>query len=98
MSDDTNKRSNQGAVIPVSDVPHAPFIFYEWAPVFGHQNGVINLTLTANRTYISPASVQNEQVVVAHLRSSVAAAAASLRKALDDALLLAKPTPDGKSN
>jgi hypothetical protein len=50
----------------------------------------VNVTLSANRTYIADGVVVNEQVVVAHLRGNVQAAL-SLRKAIDDALLLAVP-------
>jgi hypothetical protein len=87
-------------VIQVSDVPHAPFIFYEIAPVFGFTNGVVNITLSANRTFAGPNGIVNEQVVVAYLRGNVQAAL-SLRQAIDSALLLAA-TPaqgsEGKAN
>lgn len=69
-------------VIPVSDALHAPVIFYEWAPAVGFTNGVVNLTLAANRTWIGQnGAVLNEQVVVAHLRGNVQAAL-SLRDSL----------------
>jgi hypothetical protein len=32
MADNPDTRPKEGAVIPVSDTPHAPFIFYEGAP------------------------------------------------------------------
>jgi hypothetical protein len=41
--------------IPISDTPHAPFIFYENVPAFGFTNGIINLTLSANRTRLGSA-------------------------------------------
>jgi len=99
MADDPDTRPKEGAVIPVSDVPHAPFIFYEVAPAFGVTNGVINITLSANRTWVGPNGVVNEQVVVAYLRGNIQAIL-SLRQAIDNALLLAAPTPtpEGKSN
>ena len=75
----------------VSDNPHAPFIFYEGAPALGFSNGIVNITLSANRTWIGPNGVKNEQTVVAYLRGSIQAAL-SLRKAIDNALLLAAPT------
>jgi hypothetical protein len=60
--------------------------------VFGFTNGVINITLSANRTYAGPeGAVVNEQVVVAYLRGNIPAAL-SLRQAIDNALLLAAPT------
>jgi hypothetical protein len=98
MADNPDTRPKEGAVIPVSDVPHAPFIFYEWAPAFGFVNGIVNLTLAANRTWTGPdGAVKNEQVVVAYLRGNIQAAL-SLRKSIDDALLLAAPTSEGKAN
>jgi hypothetical protein len=98
MADNPDPRPAQVPIIPVSDAPHAPFIFYEWAPAFGFTNGIVNLTLAANRAYIGKDGVVlNEQVVVAHLRSNVQAAL-SLRDSLDKALLLAAPTGEGKSN
>ena len=92
-----NPRPGQVAVvIQVNDVSHAPFIiFYEWAPAFGFTNGIINLTLAANRTWVGPdGTAMNDQVVVAYLRGNIQAAI-GLRKAIDDALLLAAPTTEG---
>jgi hypothetical protein len=65
-----------------------PFIFYEVAPAFGFTNGVVNIALSANRTWTGPNGVMNEQVVTAYLRGNVQAAL-SLRQAIDSALLLA---------
>jgi hypothetical protein len=78
----------------VADTHHAPFIFYEIAPAFGHSNGVVNITLSANRTRIGPNGVENGQVVTAHLRGNIQAAL-SLRAAIDQALLLAAPAAQG---
>jgi hypothetical protein len=98
MADNPDTRPAEGAIISVSDAPHAPFIFYEVAPAFGFTNGVVNVTLSANRTWIgSDGKVMNEQVIVAYLRGNVQAAL-SLRQAIDSALLLAAPTGEGKSN
>jgi hypothetical protein len=78
--------------VPVGDVPHAPFIFFESAPVFGFTNGVISITLATNRNYAGPdGGVVSEQVVVAYLRGNVPAAL-NLKQAIDNALLLAAPT------
>ena len=68
MADNPDPRPGQVTVaIPVNDVPHAPFIFYDGAPVAGYANGVINLTLSATRTYIGPdGAPKNDLVVVAH--------------------------------
>ena len=92
MADNPEARPEKVPAIPVSDTPHAPFIFYEIAPAFGFTNGVVNITLSANRTYAGPdGAIVNEQIVVAYLRGNVPAAI-SLRQAIDNALLLAAPT------
>ena len=97
MADDPDPRPKEGA-IPLSDAPHAPFIFYEKAPAFGFADGVINITLSAHRTLVGKDGVvTTEQVVVAYLRGTVPAAL-SLRQAIDNALLLAAPTQEGKAN
>jgi hypothetical protein len=96
MQDDPNLRPAE-IVVPVSDTAHAPFIFYEGAPAFGFTNGVVNITLSANRTLIGPNGVINEQIVVAYLRGNIQAAL-SLRDAIDKALLLAAPTQVGPAN
>jgi hypothetical protein len=57
MADNPDTSPSKVAVIPVSDAPHAPFIFYEWTPAFGYINGVINLTLLATRTCVGPDGV-----------------------------------------
>lgn len=99
MADNPDPRPGEEAmVIPVSDTPHAPFIFYEGASAFGHINGVINLTLSASRTCVGPdGAARNDLVVVAYLRGNIPAAL-NLREAIDKALLLAAPTAEGKSN
>jgi len=79
-------------IVPVADVPHAPFIYYEGVSAFGFTNGVINLTLVAGRTWIGPdGNVVNDHVVTAYLRGNVQAAL-NLKHAIDSALLLAAPT------
>jgi hypothetical protein len=98
MADNPEARRPEGLIIPVSDTTHAPFIFYEVAPAFGFTNGVVNVTLSANRTWIgSDGKVMNEQVVVAYLRGNVQAAL-SLKQAIDSALLLAAPTGQDKAS
>jgi hypothetical protein len=97
MADNPDTRPKE-IMIPVSDTAHAPFVFYEIAPAFGVTNGVINITLSANRTWIGPNdTVMNEQVVVAYLRGNILAAQ-SLREAIDKALLMAAPTQGDKAN
>ena len=96
MADDPDTGPRE-VIIPVSDTPHAPFIFYEVAPVFGFTNGVVNITLSANRTMAGHDGIINEQVVVSYLRGNIQAAV-SLRQAIDNALLLAAPTQAGPAN
>ena len=89
MTDNPGPRAEKVTAVTISDAPHAPFIFYEHAPAFGFTNGVVNITLSANRT--SDGAIVNEQIVVACLRGNIPAAL-SLRQAIDNALLLAAPT------
>jgi hypothetical protein len=98
MADDPKARPAH-VDMSVIDAPHAPFIFYEHAPSLGHTNGVINITLSAQRVCNGPdGKPVTDQVVVAYLRGNIQAAT-HLRKALDDALLLAAPTKgEGKAN
>jgi hypothetical protein len=87
--------AKQSVLTPVSDIPHAPFIYYEGSIALGFNNGVINLTLAAGRTWTdSDGAVINDHVVVAYLRGNVQAAL-SLRQAIDSALLLAAPPTQG---
>ena len=96
MTDNPEPRPEKITTISVSDLPHAPFIYYEGAPAFGFTNGVVNVTLSALRTYAGPdGAIANEQVVVAYLRGNIPAAL-SLRHAIDNALLLAAPTGQDK--
>lgn len=96
MPDNTD--THPVARFAVSDVPHAPFIFYECAPTFGITNDIITITLTAGRAWIGPdGQVMRDHVVVAYLRGDVKAAL-SLRQSLEDALLMAAPTPGDKAN
>ena len=98
MADNPEARPGKVPAVAISDTPHAPFIFYENAPAFGFTNGVVNITLSANRTYAGPdGAIVNEQVVVAYLRGNVPAAL-SLRQAIDSALLLAAPTGQDKAS
>jgi hypothetical protein len=99
MTDNPDTRPGEVAVVTaVNDIPHAPFIFYEAAPVSSHLNGVINLTLSAMRTYIGPdGAPKNDVVVVAYLRGNIQAAI-NLREAINNALLLAAPAAEGSAN
>jgi hypothetical protein len=84
----------QQPVTTVVDVPHAPFVYFEEAPNFGNNSGIINVSLATYRHMRGAAAVVSDLVVVAHLRCSIPGALA-LRRALDDALLLGAPAADG---
>jgi hypothetical protein len=84
-------------VFNVSDVAHAPIVYFDGVTNFGCNNGVVNMTLGANRYLASPdGGVTGDVIVVSHLRCSIAAAI-DLRAALDKALLINAPT-DGQIN
>ena len=74
MTKNPDAGADKGAIIPVGDSPHAPFIFYEGASTFDHVNGVIIITLSATRTWAGPEGVVSEQVVMAYLRGNIRAA------------------------
>jgi hypothetical protein len=80
------------AAPPVIDSPHAPIIFFDNVPTFNNYNNVVGLTLSVIRTLPdNKGGVTNDQVIVAFLRGNIQAAL-SLRKAIDDALLLGAKT------
>jgi hypothetical protein len=97
MADNPDTRPKEGTLVPVSDIPHAPFIFYEEACALGYVNGVVSITLSAGRAWVGPDGVESDRVVTAYLRGNVQAAI-SLRAAIDSALLMAAPTGEGKAN
>ena len=70
MADNPDAHPAKEATIAVTDTAHAPFVFFEMAPAFGHTNGVVNVTLSANRSVVGPDGIINEQVVVAYLRGN----------------------------
>jgi len=86
---------------PISDIAsaHAPFLYFEDAPTFGHMNGIIQVTLEALRMYSDAPgkNVKTDRVLIAHLRMNIPAARA-LRAAIDGALLLAKPPESDAKN
>jgi len=70
---------------------HAPILYFEEVPVFGHFQGLIRMTLTAARILpTEDEKVAIDYAVVAHLRMSIASAHA-LKEAIEKALLLAAP-------
>ena len=85
------------AALFVKDLPHAPIIYFEGAPNFGINNGIVNVTLAVVRNLPDgQGGVAQDVVAIAHLRCNVPAAL-ELRKALDDAILLGIKT-EGKAN
>jgi hypothetical protein len=93
-------RAANRSVVSVRDTPHAPIVFFEWAPASGFANGIVSVTLGANcNTQVrSNGEVTTETLVVAHLVQRPGSP--NLRKALDNALSLAArgPVPKGKTN
>jgi hypothetical protein len=71
----------------------APIIYFDEAPTFASFNNIIAVTLSAARYTPGPEKPKVDLVVTAHLRCNLQAAL-SLRKAIDDALLLATPAGD----
>jgi len=76
---------------------HAPFLYFDGAPTFGHSAGVIHVTLEAIRFHAGDGVVNRDRVTVAHLRMN-ALAAESLIRALQGALLLARPSESNAKN
>ena len=101
LKPEPDTRAASRSVVSVRDTPHAPIVFFEWAPASGFANGIVSVTLGANcNTQVRPnGEVTSETLVVAHLRCSVQAAV-NLRRALDNALALAAQGrgPKGKAN
>ena len=69
---------------------HAPFIYFEGAPNYGYNNGIVNITLEALRYLPVGDKVMFDRVIVGHLRMSLQAAT-NLRGSLDAAIKLATP-------
>jgi hypothetical protein len=81
----------------VQDLPHAPIIYFEGAPSFGINNGIINVTLAVARHLPDgQGGVAQDVIAIAYLRCNLPAAM-ELRKALDDAILLGAKT-EGRAN
>jgi hypothetical protein len=84
-------------VLLVKDVPHAPIVYFEGAPSFGINNGIVNVTLAVARNLPDgQGGLAQDVIASAYLRCNVPAAL-ELRKALDDAILLGVKT-EGKAN
>lgn len=80
--------------LTVTDPRNAPLIYFEGAPNFGANNGMINVTLAVNRYLLNPSGVAVDVVAAAHLRCS-APAALDLLNALQAALLLTQKPSGG---
>jgi hypothetical protein len=97
MTDNADKaRQDAPSKITISDTGLAPFIFFEGAPSFGNNNGVVNITLAANRHLLKDGLVASDVVAVGYLRCNIPAAV-ELRNAIDSALLLGAKT-EGPAN
>jgi hypothetical protein len=75
----------------------APFLYFDGAPNFGVNNGIVNVTLEAVRFSAINQQIVPDRVIVAHLRMGIQAATA-LKSALEKALLLAAPVANDKRN
>ncbi|MCS3479536.1 hypothetical protein M2212_006382 [Bradyrhizobium elkanii] len=95
MTNDKPLTADSG--ITVADVEHAPFIYFEEAPALSYVNGLIKITLSAERTLLISGKVVSEQVAVGYLRTNIQGAR-SLIHALESAILLSQPVeqPEGK--
>jgi hypothetical protein len=76
---------------------NAPCVYFDMVAASGHINGVIQVTLVANRLVPIGGNVDIDQIISGHLRMSVAAAH-SLKLALEAAILLAAPAASDAEN
>lgn len=83
----------------VVDAASAPFVYFEEAPALGHVNGLIRITLSAERVVLNKGTPVGEQVVTGYLRTNIQGAR-SLIDALQGALLMAQPVekPEGPAH
>jgi len=88
------QKPQPGPLVPLSDSgsANAPMIYFDNVPTLGHLDGIIRITLTADRIYPGKTNetITIDRVMVAHLRSS-RESAIRLRDAINNALLLAAP-------
>jgi hypothetical protein len=76
---------------------NAPFIYCDGVLIHGFNNGIANVTLIAVRHMAARGKITHDLAVTAHLRMS-RQAAANLRDALNQVLLLAEPPAGEKAN
>jgi hypothetical protein len=91
-----NSPSHRGEISAMASAA-APFLYFDGAPNYGINNGVLNISLEAVRFTPINGDIVPDRVIVAHLRMWVQAALA-LKTALDRALLLAAPVPNDQKN
>ena len=95
---DTSPPHDPGKEITIVDAPSAPIIYFDGVPTLGFNNGIVNLMLAVGLILPTKGGqVLGQSVAVAHLRCN-AAAALQLRDSIDRVLLLAAPTPEGKTD
>lgn len=81
---------------PVAPPPPAPFVYLDYATVYGFCDGIVSVTVEAVRHTLVDGVKTHDLAVVGHLRMSLAASR-SLRSALEAAELMALP-PAGASH
>lgn len=82
--------------IEVEDLPRAPIIYFEDAPILGYLNGVFSVTLLTRVQTLVGEQVGLRHCCVAHIRGD-AQAMLALKNSIEDALVLAAPT-EGAEN
>lgn len=79
------------------DVP-AAFLYFDGTSNCGYHNGIVNVTIVANRFLPQRGGgVGTQFIAVSHLRCSIEAAK-DLREALDKAILISSTGPSALSN
>jgi hypothetical protein len=91
---DPLKVEDKARGITVKDAGNAPIVFFDGAPNFGFNNGIVNVTLAAVKYLAQQEGVTKDIVAVTHLRCTISTAI-ELRKVLDDAVLLGRSACNG---
>jgi len=72
---DPAKAEDKQRGVTVKDVATAPIIYFDMAPNFGCNHGIVNVTLSVSRCLATDdGGVARDVVAVAHLRGSINAA------------------------
>jgi hypothetical protein len=69
MPDAPKKPDPTTLKLTVTDTGTAPYVYFEGAPNFGFVNGIISITLAANRHLLRDGAPVTDAVAIAHLRS-----------------------------